>query len=117
MQAQRVEQGLGLENVDALLAAIVEGVQVAGVFVFVDDQRGPDFLGKLIAKLVHLRELVAGVDVQQRERQFAGMKRLLGQAHHHGRVLADRVQHDRPLEFRGHFTHNVNALGLELLQM
>ena len=47
----------------------------------------------------------------------AGMKRLHRQPHHHRRVLADRVQHHRVLELGRHLADDVDALGLELLQM
>ena len=45
------------------------------------------------------------------------MKRLAGQVEHHRGVLADRVQHDRPLELGDHFAHDVDGFGLELLEM
>ena len=44
-------------------------------------------------------------------------ERLLGQAQHHRAVLADRVEHHRVLELGDHLAHDVDALGLELLEM
>jgi hypothetical protein len=45
------------------------------------------------------------------------MKGLAGQMKHYGAVLADRIQHDRALAFRDRFSHDVNALGLEDLEV
>jgi hypothetical protein len=70
-----------------------------------------------VAELVHGAELPRGVDVEQRERQRRGRERLLGQPHQHRRVLADRVQHHRPLELGHHLAQHVEALGLELAQV
>ena len=70
-----------------------------------------------IAELDHLPELPGRVDVQQREGQPAGVERLLRQPQHDGGVLADRVEHHRPLELGGHLADDVDALGLEHFQM
>ena len=35
----------------------------------------------------------------------------------HRRILADRIQHHRPLELGRDFAHDVDALGFELLEM
>ena len=51
------------------------------------------------------------------KRNLAGMKRLLRQPHHHRGILADGVEHHRPLELGGHFADDVNALGLQGAQM
>ena len=79
--------------------------------------RAPD-LGRIaIAELDHLAELVGGVDVQQRERNRARIERLLREPQHHRGVLADGVEHHRPLEFGDHLAQDVDALGLERAQM
>ena len=70
-----------------------------------------------VAERDHLAELPGRVDVQERERQPAGMKRLHGQADHDRRILADRIEHDRILELGRHLTDDVDALGLELTEV
>ena len=42
------------------------------------------------------------------------MESFQGQLNHHRGILADRVQHDRILGFRDHFTNGVNAFGFQL---
>jgi hypothetical protein len=73
--------------------------------------------GHLIAKGEHLRELEAGVDMQQRKGNRRGIEGLLRQPQHDGRILADGVEHHRPLKLRGHFAQNVNALRFKQAQM
>ena len=70
-----------------------------------------------VAELDHLGEVVAGVDVHQRERERRRAERLLGQAQQHDRVLAAAEQQHRPLEFGGDLAHHVDRLGLERAQV
>ena len=77
--------------------------------VGVDDEPRADLGGVAVAELDHLAELVGRVDVQQRERDRAGIKRLLRQPQQDRRVLADRVQHHRPLELGDHLAHDVDG--------
>ena len=79
--------------------------------------RAPIDAGVAVAELDHLAELVGRVDVQQRERNRARIERLLRQPQQHRRVLADRVEHHRPLELGDHLAHDVDALGLERAQV
>ena len=80
-------------------------------------QLEPELVGDAVAELDHLAELPRRVDVQQWERQPAGMERLAGQVQHDAAVLADRVQHDRSFELRDDLAHDVDGLGLELLEV
>ena len=61
--------------------------------------------------------LKAGVDVQERERHPAGVEGLERQVEQHRRVLADRIQQDRTLEFGGGFPQDVDALGLQRAEL
>ena len=87
------------------------------LFVGVDDQPRADGVGHLVAERDHLLELVGRVDVEERERNRAGVERLLRQAQHARGVLADGVEHHRPLELGHHFPKDLDALGLERAQM
>ena len=73
--------------------------------------------GVAVAKFDHFAELVAGVDVKQRERDGRGIEGLLRQAQHDGGVFADGVEHDRVLELGRDFTEDVDALRLEELDV
>ena len=46
-----------------------------------------------------------------------GIERLRRQVQHHGAVLADRIEHHRLVGLGHHFAHDVDALGLQTLQM
>jgi hypothetical protein len=50
--------------------------------------------------------------MQQREGQRRGIEGLAGKVQHHGRILADRIEHHRPGGFGHRFAHDVDALGL-----
>ncbi len=112
---QRVEQRLGLERAAAALRADQKRLRPVGdrLGVGVHDQPRADLGGVPVAELDHLAELVGRVDVQQRKRDRARVERLLREPQQHRRVLADRIEHHRPLELGDHLAHDVNALGLE----
>ncbi len=118
-RAESVEQGARLQQAAALLSSQAEraGAVVDGLPIGVDDQPDADFRAESVAELDHLLELVSGVDVQQGKRDRAGVKGLLRQTHHHRRILADGIEHHRPLEFGSHFTQDVNALGFQGAQV
>ena len=56
---------------------------------------------------------MAGVDVEERERDGARVERLARQVGHHDGVLAAREHQDGALELRGHLAHDEDGLGLE----
>ena len=55
--------------------------------------------------------------MEQRERNRSGVEGLLRQTQQDRRVLADRIEHHRALEFGDHFAKDVDALGLEGAQV
>ena len=55
--------------------------------------------------------------MEERERNGSRVERLTGQVQEHGRVLTNRVEHDRPLELGNDLTHHVNGLSLQLLEV
>ena len=116
---QRVEQRLRLQQAAAALRADLERLRAVGdrFLVGVDDQPRADGLGHLVAELDHLAELVGGVDVQQRERNRPGIEGLLRQAQQDRRVLADRIEHHRPLELGHHLAQDVDAFGFQRAQV
>jgi hypothetical protein len=74
-------------------------------------------LADALPKLVHVPELPGRVDVQQRERQGRRLERFLCKVQHHCTVFAHRVEHDRVVAFGDDLANDVNALGLETLQV
>jgi hypothetical protein len=74
------------------------------------------FLAVAIAKRVHLREFLAGIDVQSGER-YAAEKGLTRQPDHHVGIFAERPQQRQLLQPRECFPENVDALGLERFEV
>jgi hypothetical protein len=109
----------GFESATAALGTPIEGIGaiVEGGAVGVDDEFEAEPGGVAIAELDHFFELIAGIDVQQRERDGAGEEGLLGEAEEHRRVFADGIEQYRTLTFGDHFAHDVDAFRLELLEM
>ena len=77
----------------------------------------PDLLDPLIAVGKRLREVVAGVYMQERKGDFGGPERFARQVAQDDGVLAAGKQQDRPLELRGHFPQDVYGLGFEFFKM
>ena len=70
-----------------------------------------------VAERDDLGEVVAGVDVQQRERHVARRERLLGEPHEHDRVLAAAEQQRGLLALGRDLADHVDGLGLERAQV
>ena len=99
------------------------------VFEVADDEALAHLGDAPVAELDHFGEVVAGVDMQQRERQAAvetraaevvprpALERLLGQAQHHARVLAARKQQRRPLERRRGLAQDEDRFFLEPVEV
>src|SRR6478752_7823318 len=73
-------------------------------------------LAVVIAEAIHFRKLLAGVDMEGRERQ-AAEKRLACQPDHDVGVLAERPQQGDLLQTAKSLAEDVDALGLELVEM
>jgi hypothetical protein len=78
-----------------------------------DDEPLAQLIDEAVAELEHLGEVVAGVDVHDREGEPARAECLLGQAQQDQRVLAAAEQQHGPLELGGHFPHDEHGFGLE----
>ena len=112
----RLEQHRGLEAV-ARRALLPDAARVDRLLHRRDDQPLVERLDQAVAELDHLGEVVAGVDVEDRERQRAGPERLLGEAQQDERVLAAGEHQHGPLELRRDLAHDVDRLRLEPLQL
>ena len=70
-----------------------------------------------IAELDDLREVVAGVDVQEGERQLLGPEGLQREMQHDAGVLAGGEQQSRLFEFGGDLAQNVDGFGFQPVEM
>ncbi len=116
---ERLLERLRLHDVGVHLRAVRERVDALRqtLRVHVHEQLHAEFARHLVAKLVHVAELPRRVDVQQRKRRRRRIERLDREVQHHRAVLADGVEHHRLLALRHHLAHDVDALGLEPLQV
>src|SRR4029077_16009734 len=69
-----------------------------------------------VAELDHLGEVVARVHVHHRETETRAAERPLGKPQQHDRVLAAREEQHRALSLGGDLAHDVDRLGLELVE-
>ena len=103
-----VQQGDALKGVAAAvrIRALLGAADADGVFHTADDQFRTQMLNPLVAVRDRLREVVARIDMQQRERDLARVKRLAGKVADDHRVLACGKQQHRAFKFRSNFAQN-----------
>ena len=116
---QRLFQRLGFHQVGVHRAAVDERVNPHPHALLIDmhQQFEPVPRHHPVAERNHFPEFPGGIDMQQRKRQFAGIKRLQRQVQHHGGVFSDRIQHHRVIELCHNLAQDVNRLGFQLLQV
>ena len=118
IHVERLLQAFGLPQV-GVQRPMVERVDVPrlGFGILVDEQLDP-VLARRPCRAAHTcPELPARIDMKQRERQRRRIEGLAGEVQHHRAVLADRIEHHRPRRFGDRFAHDVDALGLEPVEM
>ena len=114
---QQVLEPVRFERRTALDAA--QGVVHAlgqGVLVLADDQVQPPLAGEPVPVLDHGRDLVARVDVEQREGDVPE-ERLAGEPQEHRGVLAHGPQHREVVEVLVGLAKDVDALVFQLSEM
>ena len=118
VQVERLAQRLGQHDV-GVGGAMRPGLHAgAGPrLVGMDEQLHTEALRRRVAELDHLAEIPAAGDLEQRERRLRRRKGLQRQVQHHRAVLADGIQHHRPFALRNDFPEDVDALGLQALQV
>ena len=82
-----------------------------------DDEPLAELGDAAVAELDHLGEVVPGVDVHDREREPSRPEGLLGEPQQHDRVLAAGEEQHRALALGGDLAHDVDRLGLELVEV
>lgn len=87
---QRLLQAFGLGDVRMQRRPVVKRIDVLrdGFRVGMDEQLNATLARHVVAELVHLPELPAGIDVQQRKGWRRGIERLAGKVQHDRAVLA-----------------------------
>ena len=88
-----------------------------GVFDFADDEFGAEFLGAAITEFIQFGEMMAGIHVEQRHWDVGRAERFFRQAQQGNGILAAGEEQGGPIELRRDFTHDVNRLGFQVLQM
>ena len=116
---QRLLETFGFHDIGMLGAAVNERVNPHRhpFRVFMHQQLAAVGFSGTVTELIHFAEFPAGIDVQQRERQGARIKRFTRQMQHHAGVFTDGVHHHRVREFGGHLTNDMDAFRLQLPQV
>ena len=116
---ERLLQAFRLHHLGMKRRAGIERIDAAPDAVLVDmhEQVEAEPLGGRVAELDHFTKLPCRIDMEERERRLRRIERLHRQMKHHRRVLADRIKHDRVAEFGRNLAHDVDALGLQALQV
>ena len=107
---QAITRGSGPGLLDH--ATLVDRVLDAG-----HDQALSDLGHAPIAILDGLREVVAGIDVHDRERETRRSEGLLGEAQEDDRILAPREEQDRRSGLRRDLAHDGDRLRLERIEV
>lgn len=96
---QRLFQRFGFHHGGVSLGVVGERTYSFGQprLIDMDNELHPGFGRDPVAERDHLAELPRRVDVQERKGGQPGPKCLAGQVQHDGGILADRIQHDRPI--------------------
>jgi hypothetical protein len=112
----RIEQRNGLQAITQLTGSFTDPAGVDSVLDAGHDQLYAGVSDRFVAKCDHLVEVVAGVDVHDRESHLRRPERLTRQVQHHDRVLAAGEQQHRTFELAGDFTQDVHRLVLEVAE-
>ena len=115
----RVEEGDGLEFVAGGVGAGFFD-DAAGVDGFLDvtyDELGAEEFYEFIAVVHGFVEIVAGIDVDERERRAGGPEGFFGEPCHDDGVFAAGEKESWVLELRRGFPEDENRLGFELIEV
>jgi len=116
MRADVTARFSGVAPTSAISMAIDDGS--AGTDVgSADDELGAELLRRAVAEPTPLGEVVAGVDVEQRQRHLRRAERLLGEAQEADGILAAGKKQRGAFEFARDLAHDVDGFGFEMLEM
>ena len=116
---KRVEQRGCLQLIAACVIAglLPHPATVDALLHRADDELGAKLRHKGVAIINSLLEIVAGVNVQERERNMARLESFVRKVSYHYRIFATRKKDDRAFKLRSHFAQDVNGLGLEFFKV
>jgi hypothetical protein len=97
--------------------AQAHGAALHRILDVADNQAFAEFSRALVAEGDDFVEVVTGIDVHQREREFARAERLLRQAEHHDGILAAGKKQRRISAFSGDFAHDVDRFRFQPVEM
>ena len=118
MLQDRVEQGRGLQPVARRVARLLaDAALVDRLLDARDDEPLAQPLDGPVAEGENLGEVVAGIDVHDREGELGRAERLLGEPQHHDRILAAREEQDGAFELSCDLAHDEDRLGLERVEV
>ena len=112
-----VQQGADLEPVAAGLAVVHDDPVLDRLLDARDDQANTQSADPGVPAREHLGEVVAGVDLQDRERDLGRVEGLLGQPEHDDGVLAAGEHQNRLLELRRDLAEDVDRLRFQLVEL
>ncbi len=118
MMVERLFQALGLPHI-GVQRTMIERIDPARdrLGVLVNQQFHPGIARGFFTQRIHVAELPRRIDVQQRKGRWRRVEGLTREMQHHRAVLADRIEHYRPVGFGHHFAHDVDAFGFEPVEM
>src|SRR5690606_37802196 len=87
------------------------------VFDMTDDQTCAEFCNALVTELNDFVEIVAGIDVYQRERKFSWTECFFRDTQQHDRILAAGEQQSRVSALGCDFPHDVDGFRFEPIEM
>lgn len=116
---ERLLQALRLHHIGVDLGGMAQRRDAArlALRIDVDEEVEPVLARDLVAKRDHLLELPGRIDMEERKGQPSGCKGLHGEVQEHRGILADRIEQHRALTFCDDLAHDVNALGLEAVEV
>jgi len=118
MMIERLSQPLRFPHV-GVQRTVIERVDslLLGLGVAPDDQLDRGIGRDAVAHRVHVAELPRRIDMQKREGQGRRKEGLASQMKHHRAILAHGIEHDRPRRLGHGLAQDMNALGLEPVEM
>ena len=118
VKVERLLEPLGLPHV-GMKRPVIEWIDppLLRFGILVDKQLDAILFRNRIAEFVHGLKLPCRIDVEQGERDGRGVESLARQVKQYGGILAHRIQHDRVFALGHDLTQDVNAFGLEHLEM
>ena len=115
----RVEQSHRLQRIARSVGAflLLDPTLVDRILDMADDQPRPEFFGERVPVSDGLGKIMAGIDMEERKRNFRRPEGLGGEVGHNNGILAAGKKQGRILKLRGRLAQDKNRFGLKLAEM